>query len=148
MERLMFGWDFEVDAWSRFWRWNLIKICVRTCDMNWIVGAIVPLAIFYQLVIPWEREWEIFRNTSYNWCTYYIWLLYLLWYYIIALLICVSCSYSQNKWSLDIPEVQRASARTRLQLTELWPTWVCLSRIKLNVDSSSTQGSQHSEAPG
>ena len=26
---LMLGWDFEVDAWSRFWRWNLIKICVQ-----------------------------------------------------------------------------------------------------------------------
>ena len=26
----MFGWDFEVDAWSRFWRWGLIKICVWT----------------------------------------------------------------------------------------------------------------------
>ena len=24
----MFDWDFEVDAWVRFWRWNLIKICV------------------------------------------------------------------------------------------------------------------------
>ena len=30
----MFGWDFEVDAWSRFWRWNLIKICVWTCNIN------------------------------------------------------------------------------------------------------------------
>ena len=34
MGRLMFGSDFEVNAWSRFWRWNLIKICVRTCDMT------------------------------------------------------------------------------------------------------------------
>ena len=24
------GWDFEVGAWSRFWKWKLIKICVRT----------------------------------------------------------------------------------------------------------------------
>ena len=31
---LMFGWDFEVDDWSRFWRWNLIKICVWTCNMT------------------------------------------------------------------------------------------------------------------
>ena len=30
----MFGWDFEVDAWSRFWRWSFIKICVWTCDMT------------------------------------------------------------------------------------------------------------------
>ena len=28
---LMFGWDFEVNAWSRFWRRNLIMIC------DWIV---------------------------------------------------------------------------------------------------------------
>ena len=31
-EMLMFGWDFEVSAWSRLWRRNLIKICVWTCD--------------------------------------------------------------------------------------------------------------------
>ena len=30
VEMLMFGWDFVVDAWSRFWRWNLTKICIRT----------------------------------------------------------------------------------------------------------------------
>ena len=29
----MFGWDFEVDARSRFWR-CLIKMCVWTCDMT------------------------------------------------------------------------------------------------------------------
>ena len=27
---MMFGWDFVVDPWSRFWKRNLIKICVRT----------------------------------------------------------------------------------------------------------------------
>ena len=52
---LMFGWDFEVGAWSRFWR-CLIKICVRTCDMtywsffgkqNSILGSVVPLAMFF-----------------------------------------------------------------------------------------------------
>ena len=32
LETLMFGWDFEDDAWSRFWRWNLIKICSWICD--------------------------------------------------------------------------------------------------------------------
>ena len=31
---LMFGWDFEVVAWSRFRRWNLVNICVRACDMT------------------------------------------------------------------------------------------------------------------
>ena len=29
---LKFGWYLEVDAWSWFWIWNLIKICLRTCD--------------------------------------------------------------------------------------------------------------------
>ena len=33
VEMVMFGWDFEVDARSRFWR-CLIKICVWTCDMT------------------------------------------------------------------------------------------------------------------
>ena len=42
----MFGWDFEDDAWSRFWRWNLIKICVWTCDKNSTFGSVVPLAMF------------------------------------------------------------------------------------------------------
>ena len=51
---LMFGWDFEVGTWSRFWR-CLIKICVRTCDMtsrsyfgkqNSTLGSVVPLAMF------------------------------------------------------------------------------------------------------
>ena len=46
MERPMFGWDFEVDAWSRFLGWNLIKICVWTCDMNSTLGSVVPLAMF------------------------------------------------------------------------------------------------------
>ena len=46
MERLMFGWDSEVDAWSRFWRWNSIKICFWTCDMNSTLGSVVPLAMF------------------------------------------------------------------------------------------------------
>ena len=32
-EMVMFGWDFEVGARSRFWR-CLIKICVWTCDMT------------------------------------------------------------------------------------------------------------------
>ena len=47
MERPMFGWDFEVDAWSRFLGWNLIKICVWTCDMNSTLGSVVPLAMFF-----------------------------------------------------------------------------------------------------
>ena len=43
---LTFCWNFEVDAWSRFWRWNLIKNCVWTCDMNSTLGSVVPLAMF------------------------------------------------------------------------------------------------------
>ena len=31
VEILMFAWDFYVNAKSRFWNWNMIKICVRTC---------------------------------------------------------------------------------------------------------------------
>ena len=27
---LIFGWNFAVDAWSRSWGCNLIKICIRT----------------------------------------------------------------------------------------------------------------------
>ena len=30
---LMFGWGFEVAASSKLWRWNLTKVCLRTCDM-------------------------------------------------------------------------------------------------------------------
>ena len=48
---LMFGWDFEVDACSRFWRWNSIKICVRTYNMNSTLGSVVPLAMFYSSTV-------------------------------------------------------------------------------------------------
>ena len=51
----MFGWDFKVDAWSRFWRGNLIKICVRTTQ------PVLPLAKFYQIKScsfpPSPKEW-------------------------------------------------------------------------------------------
>ena len=30
----MFIWDFGICAWSRFWRWTLIEICVRTHDQE------------------------------------------------------------------------------------------------------------------
>ena len=32
VEMFMFGWDFEVDTCSRFWRCDMI--CVRNCNMN------------------------------------------------------------------------------------------------------------------
>ena len=52
---LRFGWDFEVDAWSIFWRWNLIKICFWTLILpeqvtlvSWTQppGSVVSLAMF------------------------------------------------------------------------------------------------------
>ena len=55
VEMSMFSWDFEVDSWLRFWRWNLSKLCVRTHDMtsrsyfgkmNSTLGSVVPLAMF------------------------------------------------------------------------------------------------------
>ena len=46
LRMLTFGWDFEVNAKSRFWNLNLIKICVRTRDMNSTLGSVVPLAMF------------------------------------------------------------------------------------------------------
>ena len=33
------GQDFEVDAWSRFWKWNVI------------LGSVVPLAMFYRQIV-------------------------------------------------------------------------------------------------
>ena len=49
---LMFGWDIEVDARSRFWRWNFIKICLWTCDMNSTLGSVVPLTMFLHTKPP------------------------------------------------------------------------------------------------
>ena len=52
MERLVFGWDFEVDAWSKFW--NLIKICVWTCNMTlarWTQPS-GPLCLWQCLTLP------------------------------------------------------------------------------------------------
>ena len=50
VKMLMFGWDFEVDAWSRFWRWKLVKIFVWTFlnfgKLNSTLGSVVPLAMF------------------------------------------------------------------------------------------------------
>ena len=49
LRMLMFGWDFEVNAKSRFWNWNFVKNCVRTCDMNSTFGSVVPLAMFVDI---------------------------------------------------------------------------------------------------
>ena len=77
----MFGSDFEVDAWSRFLRWNLIKICVWTCDINSILGSVVPLAMFIVLICrcnifcmfktPFQEYWQIFlysQTMKVGWC--------------------------------------------------------------------------------
>ena len=73
----MFRCDFEVDAWSRFWRWNLVKICVWTCDMNSTLGSVVPLAMFafYQWLqwneveqhtfIHYFRGWFLYKDISF-----------------------------------------------------------------------------------
>ena len=81
MERLIFGLGFEVDAWSRFLRWNLIKICVWTCDINSILGSVVPLAMFIVLICrcnifcifktPFQEYWQIFlysQTMKVGWC--------------------------------------------------------------------------------
>ena len=46
LKMLMFGWDFEVNAKSRFRNWSFVKNCVRTCYMNSTLGSVVPLAMF------------------------------------------------------------------------------------------------------
>ena len=44
--RLIFCWDFVDDAWSRFWRWNFIKICVRTTEAS---GQCLTLNVKFML---------------------------------------------------------------------------------------------------
>ena len=49
VEMLIIGCGFEA-AWSRLWRWNLIKICLRTCYMTFkevtLVTRTQPLGPF------------------------------------------------------------------------------------------------------
>ena len=47
---LMFGWDFEVDAWFGFWRWNLINICVRICDTNLVRRTLTCFAFCNSII--------------------------------------------------------------------------------------------------
>ena len=63
MMRLI-GWDFEVDGWSRFWRWNMTRICVWTCDVNSTLGSVVPLAMF---IINVKPRGLLFSSMSRNW---------------------------------------------------------------------------------
>ena len=64
VEMLMFGWDFKVNALSRFWNWSLIKIC----DMNSTLWSVVPLAMFYH----WHKNTAFtihcYRGSFYNFC--------------------------------------------------------------------------------
>ena len=54
MERVMFGRDFEVDNLSRCWKWNLIKICAWTCDMNSTLGSVA--LCLWQCFMPCPRK--------------------------------------------------------------------------------------------
>ena len=69
----MFGWNFEINTWSRFWRWSLTKICVWTCDMtpigyfgkmNSTLGSVVPLAMFF-FKITEQFKWRLININSF-----------------------------------------------------------------------------------
>ena len=58
---------FEVEAWSRFLSWNLIKIYARTCDMiwwekklvwwknsSWVTQPLGPLCLLLFFVLLWS----------------------------------------------------------------------------------------------
>ena len=69
---LIFGWDFEVGAWSRFWR-CLIKICVRICDMTLrsyfgkqssTLGTGVPFLCFSSFLFPEVLKWGLLSSSS------------------------------------------------------------------------------------
>ena len=51
---VMFGWDFEIDAWSRFWRWNMIKICAITCAMIKKIPSEMEVALRYDCWHCWH----------------------------------------------------------------------------------------------
>ena len=68
--KLNFCSDFEHKSCSRLWswssgeilklkivwHWNLIKNCVRTCDMNSTLESVVPLAMFYAFSQLWKHQ--------------------------------------------------------------------------------------------
>ena len=60
----MNAWDFEVDVRSRFSRWDLIKICVRACEMNSTLGSDVPLARFSMAIL--EGVQRLISQADYN----------------------------------------------------------------------------------
>ena len=93
MERLMFRWNFEVDAWSRFWRCNLIKIFVWTCDMNSTLGSVVPLAMFKwcALFLLSKKIWP--SSISCEVCTSSFSMTYVRVAYCLCICICVCLLY-------------------------------------------------------
>ena len=60
VEILMYGWDFKVNAYSRFRNWSLIKICVQlVIHMNSTHRSAVPLAMFHNTIvvsISWSKS--------------------------------------------------------------------------------------------
>ena len=130
MERLMFAWDFEVDAWSRFWRWNLIKICVWTCDMNSTLGSVVPLAMFCQQASA-AKFWQISNLVS-KWgkhCSRQV-------------MIPNKYSLSDYKWK---PSQKRVKAITkRMMFCWWWKIGICMFG---SCTSISTAQPQKLEAP-
>ena len=40
------GWDSDVDAWSRFWRWNLNKILLSTVGGRKLISRTGPSGLF------------------------------------------------------------------------------------------------------
>ena len=67
----MFGRDFEVDAWSRFWKWNLIKICVRTtqalgplCLRQCFICNYVPIMCIWQLKLTKKLSRDIHHGLT------------------------------------------------------------------------------------
>ena len=85
----MFGWDFKVDFWSRFWQLSLIKIFVWTCfnfgKLNSTLRSVVPLTKFFILIVyragyryksqSWKYphdDWQIHMLTSPSYVFVYI----------------------------------------------------------------------------
>ena len=72
---LMFGWDFEVDPWSRLWRWNLIKICEivtwpqEVTLLRWTQpsGPLCLWQCFDIWIIRQYRYFKIYSNGEKNW---------------------------------------------------------------------------------
>ena len=61
----MFCWDFEVNAYSRFWNCNMFKFCeLWSCDMNSTLGSVVPLAMFHFSLLEKSESYPNFTLFS------------------------------------------------------------------------------------